>query len=177
MKRLTVILIGLFALATVLSAASANGPYGITLGEDVTVSIKKIESMEGVFNVGEFEVQDAKLRTYAIGDSPRNPIANLGLYSVDDELVWWTIGSQNSAIAFTIARELFKGQSFETYQESAWLVADDVFIAISPDYRHEGLYIHGFSIEFAESKKNIWITGQYNALRSAYDAYLKYINN
>ena len=177
MKRLTVILIGLFALATVLSAASANGPYGITLGEDITVSIKKIESMEGVFKVGEFEVQDAKLRTYAIGDSPRNPIANLGLYSVDDELVWWTIGSQNSSIAFTIARELFKDQSFETYQESAWLVTEDAFIAITPDYRHEGLYIHGFSIAFAESKKNIWITGQYNALRSTYDAYLKYIKN
>ena len=133
--------------------------------------------MKSVYKVSEYDIQDAKCCSYSIGDSPRNP-AGLSISTpVDNKLVWWALGSRNSSIIITFAKELFKGQSFETYQESAWLISDDAFIAIKPDRNHEFLYIQGFSVPFADSKENIWVTGQYNAFRSEYDAYLKYYKN
>ena len=103
-------------------------------------------------------------------------MATLDLYSVDDELVWWCLGSQNSTIIFSIAKELFKGQAFDTYQNSAWLAMDDAFIAIQPSPAHPDILILcGFSIPNAKSEKNEWFTGQYKGFRSAYDAYLKYV--
>ena len=178
MKRFSVLLFGLFAFVTILSATPTNGPYGILFGEDVSLSIKKIEASEGTFLIANNDVQGANLRSYNIGDSQDEPIAALDLYSVDGEVVWWCISSQNPTIIFTIAKQLYKDKSFETYQNSAWLVTDDAFIFIQPSPAHrEYLLLSGFDTAFVKSGKNGWITGQYEAFYSGYDAYVKYIKN
>lgn len=175
MKRLAIMFFGLFALVSILSAVSTAGPFGIILGEDVSLSIKKIESAQGAFPTTEVNLQGMNLRSFNIGDSRVNPVATLDLYSVDGELVWWSLGSQNPTIIITIAKELFKGEAFDSYQNSAWLVTDDAFIVIQPSLAHPDILILcGFSIPIAKSNKNEWFTGQYKGFRSAYDAYLKY---
>jgi hypothetical protein len=179
MKRLFSLILFCLVVSTAFSQNLTPGPYGIALGEDISLSLEKIKAAQGVYKISTSDIQgeNVTLTMFSLGNSPNDSFARLNIFAADNKLVYWNIGSQNSDVTFSIARQLFPDASFEVDRDSAWLMTSDAFVAIAPDYKKENMFLNCFSLAYSKSKKNPWITGQFNAFLSGYNTYIKYIKN